>query len=79
MRKNRVIVVKKGHVTIPLWIRKKYKIEDGKAFVIIEKKQGLLLKPLNSFWDWIGTGPDNITVEEVKAELDKLRHQDEDE
>jgi bifunctional DNA-binding transcriptional regulator/antitoxin component of YhaV-PrlF toxin-antitoxin module len=79
MRKNRIVVVKRGHVTIPLWLRKKYKIEDKSAFVIVEKKQGLLLKPIKSFWDTLGSCSDVATVEEVKAELDKLRHQDEDE
>ena len=45
----------------------------------MEKKQGLLLKPVKSFWDMAGSCSDEATVEEVKAELDKLRHQDEDE
>jgi bifunctional DNA-binding transcriptional regulator/antitoxin component of YhaV-PrlF toxin-antitoxin module len=79
MRKNRIITVKRGHVTIPLWLRKKYKIEDKSAFVIVEKKQGLLLKPVKSFWDMAGSCSDVATVEEVKAELDKLRHEEEDE
>ncbi len=79
MRKNRIVVIKKGRVTIPIWLRKKYEIQDRSAFVIVEKKQGLLLKPVKSFWDMAGSCSDEATVEEVKAELDKLRHQDEDE
>lgn len=79
MRKNRIVVVKRGHVTIPLWLRKKYTIEDKPAFVIVEKKQSLLLKPIKSIWDMVGSCSDVATVEEVKEELDKLRHQDEDE
>jgi hypothetical protein len=42
------------------------------------KEEGLLLKPVKSFWDMAGSCSDEATVEEVKAELDKLRHQDED-
>ena len=79
MRKNRIVVVKKGHVTIPLWLRKKYKIEDRSAFVIEEKKQGLLLKPVKSIWDMVGSGSDAATAEEIDKLLYKLRHEDEDE
>jgi bifunctional DNA-binding transcriptional regulator/antitoxin component of YhaV-PrlF toxin-antitoxin module len=50
MRKNRIVVVKRGHVTVPLWLRKKYKIEDNSDFVIVEQDQGLLLKPIKSIW-----------------------------
>ena len=79
MKKGHVIVAKKGRLTIPSWLRKKYKIRDQTGFLIVEKKEGLLLKPMNSFWDWAGSLSDIATVEEVKAELDKLRHEDEDE
>ena len=78
-RKNRIIAVKRGHVTIPLWLRKKYKIEDNSGFVIEEKKQGLLLKPIKSFWDMVGSGSDAATADKIDKLLYKLRHEDEDE
>ena len=78
-RKNRIVLIKKGRVTtIPLWLRKKYKIEDRSTFVIEEKKHGLLLKPVKSFWDMVGSCSDEATVEEVKAELDKLRNEEDE-
>ena len=79
MRKNRIVSVKRGQVTIPLWLRKKYKIEERSTFVIEEKKQGLLLKPVKSIWDMIGSGSDAATAEEMDKLLYKLRHEDEDE
>ena len=79
MRKNRILSVKRGQVTIPLWLRKKYKIEERSTFVIEEKKQGLLLKPVKSIWDMIGSGSDAATAEEMDKLLYKLRHEDEDE
>jgi bifunctional DNA-binding transcriptional regulator/antitoxin component of YhaV-PrlF toxin-antitoxin module len=78
MKKSHVIVAKKGRLTIPAWLRKKYKIKDQTCFRVIEKKDGILLKPMNSFWDMAGAFSDDATVEEVKKELDKLRHEDED-
>ncbi len=78
MRKNRVVKIKNGHITIPLWLRKKYEIEDRSTFVIEEKKKGLLLKPVKSFWDMAGAYSDVATVEEVKAELDKMRNEEDD-
>ncbi len=77
MRKNRIMVAKRGNVRIPLWLRRKYKIEDGKAFLVVEKKQGLLLKPINSIWDMIGSD-DSETAEKVNMLLDKLRHEDDE-
>ena len=79
MRKNRILSVKRGQVTIPLWLRKKYKLEERSTFVIEEKKQGLLLKPVKSIWDMIGSGSDAATAEKMDKLLYKLRHEDEDE
>lgn len=75
--KSHVIIAKKGRLTIPVWLRKKYKIKDSTAFRIVEKKEGMLLKPMNSFWDMAGAFSDDATVEEVKKELDKMRQEDE--
>ena len=77
--KSHVIVAKKGRLTIPVGLRKKYKIKDQTCFCVFEKKNGILLKPMNSFWDVAGAFSDDATVEEVKKELDKMRHEgDED-
>ena len=43
--------------------------------MLSKRKTAFLLKPLNSFWDMAGAFSDDATVEEVKAELDKMRHE----
>jgi AbrB family looped-hinge helix DNA binding protein len=74
-----IVVKKKGQTTIPVRIRKKLKIEEGTRLEVVITDEGLLLKPKKSIWDMIGTYSEFGTVEEVKKELDALRHQDEDE
>jgi AbrB family looped-hinge helix DNA binding protein len=72
-----IVVTKKGQTTIPVKLRRKYKIEEGAKLAVIDTKEGILLKPKKSFWDMIGSGSEFATVEEMDKLLDKLRHEDE--
>jgi len=72
-----IVVKKKGQTTIPVRIRRKFKIEEGTRLEVVETAEGILLKPKKSFWDMIGAYSEFGTPEEVKKELDKLRHEDE--
>ncbi len=72
-----IVVKKKGQTTIPFRIRKKLNIEEGTRLQVIETEEGILLKPKKSFWDMLGAYSEFGTPEEVKKELDKLRHEDE--
>ena len=72
-----IVVKKKGQTTIPVRIRKKFKIEEGTRLAVVETDEGILLKPKKSFWDMIGSGSEFATVEEMNKLLDKLRHEDE--
>lgn len=73
------VVTKKGQTTIPVKLRRKYKIEEGTKLAVIDTKEGILLKPKKSFWDMMGAYAEFGTPEDVKKDLDKLRHEDEDE
>lgn len=53
---NEVVVKKKGRITIPVRLRKKYKIEEGTRLEVIETEEGILFKPKKSIWDLIGQG-----------------------
>jgi len=72
-----VVVTKKGQTTIPVRLRKKFKIEEGTRLEVIETEEGILLKPKKSIWDLAGSGSQFATVEEMKKLLDKLREEDE--
>ncbi len=72
-----IVVKKKGQTTIPVGIRKKLKIEEGTRLEVVITDEGLLLKPKKSIWDMLGAYSEFGTPEEVKKEIDKLRHEDE--
>ncbi len=72
-----VRVTKKGQTTIPVKLRRKYKIEEGTKLTVIDTKEGILYKPKKTIWDMIGSGSEFATVEEMNKLLDKLRHENE--
>ena len=72
-----IVVKKKGQTTIPAKTRKKFKIEEGTKLQLIETEDSIILKPKKSFWDMLGAYSEFGTPEEVKKELDRLRHEDE--
>ena len=71
-----VVVTKKGQTTIPVRLRRKFKIEEGTRLEVVETSEGILFKPKKSIWDLIGSGSAFATSEEMNKELDKLREQD---
>jgi AbrB family looped-hinge helix DNA binding protein len=74
---SEVVVTKKGQTTIPVRLRRKYKIEEGTRLQVVDTEEGILLKPKKSIWDMIGAYAEYATVEELNQQLDKLRHEDE--
>ena len=71
-----VVVTRKGQTTIPAWLRKKFKIEQGTRLEVVETEEGILFKPKLSMWDLAGSGSKFATPEEMKKLLDKLRAED---
>ena len=76
--RNEVVVTKKGQTTIPVRLRRKFKIEEGTRLEVVETSEGILLKPKKSIWDLIGSGSAFATPQEINIELDKLRDQNAD-
>ena len=72
-----VVVTKKGQTTIPVRLRKKFKIEEGTRLEVVETEEGILFKPKKSIWDMVGADSEFATPEEMNKLLDKLRHEDE--
>ncbi len=71
-----VVVTRKGQTTIPVDLRRKYRIEEGSRLEVLDTGEGVLLKPKISFFDLAGTGAKYATVKEMKDLLDKLRAED---
>ncbi len=74
---HEVVVTRKGQTTIPVSLRKKYKIEEGTRLEVIGTEEGILFKPKKTIWDMIGAFSDDVTADEIDKQLDKLRHEDE--
>jgi AbrB family looped-hinge helix DNA binding protein len=74
---SEVVVTKKGQTTIPVRLRKKFKIEEGTRLEVVETEEGILFKPKKSIWDMAGAYSEFGTPEEMKKLLDKLREEDE--
>ena len=73
-----VAVTKKGQVTIPVELRRKFHIEEDSRVQIIEKNGEIVIRKCPSFFDLAGTGAGEATVEELKRELDEMREEDDD-
>jgi len=71
-----VSVTPKGQVTIPVELRKKYKIKPGSKVEITEEEGKITIKKIASILDLAGAGSHTGTPEEVKKELDEMRRQD---
>jgi AbrB family looped-hinge helix DNA binding protein len=73
---SEVVVTRKGQTTIPVRLRRKYKIEEGTRLQVIETEEGILFKPKKSTLDLAGSGSHYATSKEMKKLLDKLREED---
>jgi len=71
-----VVVTRKGQTTIPIELRKKYRIVEGSKLEAIDTGEGVLFKPKLSFFDLGGSGSRKATVREVKELLDRMREED---
>jgi AbrB family looped-hinge helix DNA binding protein len=74
---SEVVVTRKGQTTIPVRLRRKYKIEEGTKLQVLDTKDGILLKRKLTTIDLIGSGAKYATVDEMKKLLDELRAEDE--
>jgi AbrB family looped-hinge helix DNA binding protein len=72
-----VVVTKKGQTTIPVSLRKKYKIQEGTKLAVLDTEEGILLKPKKEIWDSVGAYSQYGSPQEMKKLLDKLREEDE--
>ncbi|MGD0690094.1 MAG: AbrB/MazE/SpoVT family DNA-binding domain-containing protein [Candidatus Bathyarchaeia archaeon] len=68
-----VLVTRKGRVTIPVRVRKKYLVREGTRLEVINSGSGILLKPKPSTVDLAGSGSECSSPGEMKRLLDKMR------
>ena len=71
-----MVVTRKGQTTIPIELRRKYKIEEGSRLRVHDAGNGILFKPKSSFFEMMGSDAKVATAKEMKTLLDKLREED---
>jgi AbrB family looped-hinge helix DNA binding protein len=70
------VVTKKGQVTIPVGIRRKFGIEGSSKVQIVEKNGEIVIQKCTSIFDLAGSGAGKGNVEELKKMVDQMRNED---
>lgn len=76
MTSEEVVVTRKGQVTIPVKLRRKFGIEESSKVEIVEEDGKIVIKKQPSIFDLAGSGAGKASVDEVKRMLDEMRAQD---
>ena len=63
-------------MTIPAVYRRKYRIREGSKLTVREGDKGLILEPVPALEDLAGVYAGKMSLEEMRAELDRMRRQD---
>ncbi len=71
-----VRVTRKGQVTIPVELRRKFHIEESSRVRIIEKNGEIVVQKCPSIFDFAGASAGKANIAELKRELDQMRDED---
>jgi AbrB family looped-hinge helix DNA binding protein len=71
-----VLVTRKGQVTVPIALRRKYGIEEGMKLIVEDCGSGIIFKVIPRLEDLVGIDAGKISVEEAFKILDKMRSED---
>ncbi len=66
-------VTRKGQVTIPAELRRKYGIHEGMKVEVVDAASGLLLKPVPRMKDLAGIDSGKYSHAQMADRLDRLR------
>jgi len=69
-------VTRKGQITVPVSLRRKYGIEEGMKMIVEDSGSGIVLKVVPRIEDLAGIDAGKITVEKAFEILDKMRSED---
>ncbi|MBS7645406.1 AbrB/MazE/SpoVT family DNA-binding domain-containing protein [Candidatus Bathyarchaeota archaeon] len=71
-----VSVTRKGQITIPVKLRRKFNITEGSKVKVVEENGVIVLRKLQSIFDLAGSGAGKGDAEELKKMLDRMREED---
>ncbi|MGA3061381.1 MAG: AbrB/MazE/SpoVT family DNA-binding domain-containing protein [Candidatus Bathyarchaeia archaeon] len=73
---SEVVVTRKGQVTIPVELRRKFGIEESSKVEIVEQDGVIVIRKSPSIFDLAGSGAGKGNVDELKKMLDRMRDED---
>jgi AbrB family looped-hinge helix DNA binding protein len=71
-----VLVTRKGQITVPIALRRKYGIKEGMKITVVDSGSEIVLKVIPRFEDLIGIYAGKIDSKKALEELDKMRSED---
>jgi len=71
-----VLVTRKGQVTVPIELRRKYSIEEGMKITFEDSPAGIIIKVTPRLQDLIGIDAGKVDLTETLKTLDKMRSED---
>lgn len=71
-----VLVTRKGQITVPIALRRKYGIKQGMKMIVQDSGEGIVLKVVPRFEDLIGIDAGKIDPKKAIEMLDKMRSED---
>ncbi|HYA77851.1 MAG TPA: AbrB/MazE/SpoVT family DNA-binding domain-containing protein [Verrucomicrobiae bacterium] len=71
-----VLVTRKGQITVPISLRRKYGIKEGMKITVEDSGSSIVLKVVPRFEDLIGIDAGKIDLEKAIEKLDKMRSED---
>jgi AbrB family looped-hinge helix DNA binding protein len=71
-----VSVTRKGQITIPVELRRKFGIEEGSRVEVLERGGVIVIRKVLSIFDLAGSGAGKADVEVLKRMLDQMREED---
>jgi antitoxin PrlF len=71
-----VMVTRKGQVTVPIELRRKYSIAEGMKMTVEDSPSGIIFKVIPKIEDLAGIDAGKMTVEKALEIIDKMRSED---
>ena len=71
-----VMVTRKGQVTVPIELRRKYRIVEGMKMTVEDSSSGIIFKVIPKIEDLAGIDAGKMTVEKALEIIDKMRSED---
>jgi len=73
---SEVLVTRKGQITVPIAMRRKYGIKEGMTITVEDSGSHIVLKVIPRFEDLIGVDAGKKDINKTIEKLDKMRSED---